>query len=72
MNHDEEDDLRGLLKNAFPPANTELGRDLWPAMLRRLETRSAVTPWYDWALAAAVVAVLALFPQWIVVLAYHL
>jgi len=41
-------------------------------MLRRLEQGSVGVPWFDWALLAAVVVWLALFPSAIPVLLYHL
>jgi hypothetical protein len=41
-------------------------------MLRRFEERSTTVPWFDWALLAALVAGLALFPGVIPVLLYHL
>lgn len=51
----------------------EPDRDLWPAMLRRLEERRRVrVPWFDWALAGGLAAVLAVFPAWIPLLLYYL
>jgi len=62
-----------VLKKAFPVVDTELRRDLWPEMLRRLETSPVKVPWYDWALAAGVVASGLLFPAFALFLfAYHL
>jgi hypothetical protein len=49
-----------------------LDRDLWPAMRNRLEQNSTTVPWFDWALIAALVLCLALFPRAIPVLLYHL
>jgi len=60
---DEERELRELLKRGMSPARTELRRDLWPAMVRRMEERRRRVPWFDWALAAAAVACLLLFPH---------
>ena len=70
---DEYDDrqIREALKRSFPPINTELGRDLWPAVLRKLDTRPARVPWYDWALIGLGASVLLFFPELIFVLAYH-
>jgi hypothetical protein len=69
-------DLKALLKQAIAPAHdTELHRDLWPQMLRKLEEQpSAVVsvPWFDWALAAILGAVLVFFPGSIPALLYHL
>jgi len=71
-NQENEKDLKALLKQALPPLqNTELQRDLWPQMLRRLEAPLQV-PWFDWLLAAATAAVLLLFPGAIPALLYHL
>jgi len=70
-NHDE-DEIKALLREAFPPTDTELPGDLWPAMLRRMEKPAAKVPWYDWALAACVVAVAVIFPRLALFFAYHL
>jgi len=70
-NHDEEE-IRAALKRAFAEPDTDLRRDLWPAMLQRLETPTMRVPWYDWALAACVVAAVAFFPKIVLFLAYHL
>jgi hypothetical protein len=52
---------------------SELDRDLWPAMLQRLEERRKVhVPWFDWVLAGGLAALLAVFPAWIPVLLYYL
>ena len=71
MEHDQEA-IRAILKQVLRPADPEPRRDLWPAVLRRLDERPAAAPWYDWAIAAAVVIVMAMFPQFIPVLMYHL
>jgi len=72
----DEDRIARLLKQSLPPMGTQPGaklqRDLWPAMLRRLDESSTAVPWFDWALLVAVVAWLAMFPQAIPVLLYHL
>jgi hypothetical protein len=71
-NHEQEG-IQRALKDAFPAVNTELRRDLWPAMLRRLQEQPAVTiPWYDWVLAGCSVVLLALFPKLAWLFAYHL
>jgi hypothetical protein len=74
--HDEEGLMRQLLQQSLPPtgmaSGADLQRDLWPAMLRRLEQRSPAVPWFDWALLAAVVACFAIFPRAIPILLYHL
>lgn len=73
MTHPDEQDLQALLKREFPPFETaELHRDLWPQMLRRLDAQPPRVPWFDWALAAAVAAMLLLFPGVIPALLYQL
>jgi hypothetical protein len=70
--NEHEEKVGELLKHNIRPTNAELARDLWPQMLRRLEERSAAVPWFDWALLALVVLWLALAPNTIPVLLYHL
>jgi hypothetical protein len=72
MSEDETRQIRGALKQSFPPVNAELRRDLWPAVLRQLVAHPARVPWYDWALIGLSVSVFLLFPQLILVFAYHL
>ena len=72
MNEYDDRQIREALKRSYPPINTELGRDLWPAVLRKLDTRPARVPWYDWALIGLSASVLLFFPQLILVFAYHL
>ncbi|MGB6686361.1 MAG: hypothetical protein WBE76_00800 [Terracidiphilus sp.] len=73
MNPNDQDRLKKLLQQALPPIDGEAepAHDLWPAVLKRLNARQA-PPWYDWALAAGVVAIVAVFPAWIPVLLYYL
>jgi hypothetical protein len=89
MTEREMDELKRLLKRAVPPvgkgrqgverlrqASTELRRDLWPEMRRRLEERTVRVrvrvPWWDWALLAGASLLLLLFPGVIPALLYHL
>jgi hypothetical protein len=76
MNEHDQARIEQLLKKSLPPmggrSGGELRRDLWPAMLHRLEARPSAVPWFDWALLAAVAAWLAFFPGTIPVLLYHL
>ena len=75
MTHQDEKELQALLKREFPPFETaELQRDLWPEMFRRLDAGLPLlrVPWFDWALAAAVAAMLLLFPGAIPALLYQL
>ena len=73
MNEHDQERIDQLLKTSLPPmGGGEPRRDLWPAMLTRLEARPAAIPWFDWALLAAAAACLAIFPGAIPVLLYHL
>jgi hypothetical protein len=74
MNIDEQDRLKNLLQQALPRVGNDAEpiRDLWPAMLKRLDAKPARVPWFDWALAAGVLALVAVFPAWIPVLLYYL
>ncbi len=65
--------LTDLVRRAVGgPADRELKRDLWPEMLRQLEQRPIRVPWWDWALAAALLLCLLLLPETIPVLLYQL
>lgn len=72
MNHKEDEKIQTLLKQAMPPTERELDRDLWPHMLRRLEQRTSAVPWFDWALVALLVVALLMSPRTIPVLLYYL
>ena len=76
MNEHDQKRIEQLLKKSLPPVSVQVGaelrRDLWPAMLQRIEARPAFVPWFDWALLAAVAAWCAFFPGAIPVLLYHL
>jgi hypothetical protein len=81
MKKNENDDIKALLKSAIAPVkDTELRRDLWPQMLRKLDEQpvsaglatSTAVPWFDWALAAILSALLIFFPGTIPALLYHL
>ena len=76
MNEQDQERIKQLLKETMQPitgqVGSELRRDLWPAMLKRLEARPPAVPWFDWALLAAAAAWLAFFPGAIPVLFYHL
>ena len=79
MKLDEHNDrqIRDALKQSFTPVNTELGRDLWPEILRRealrrLDARSVSVPWYDWVLVGVSAAMFIVFPRLVLVFAYHL
>jgi hypothetical protein len=77
MNAHDEDHIKQLLKQAVPPIedDAEPERDLWPAMLRRLDGKPTplhLVPWFDWALLAGLVGLAAFFPASIPVLLYYL
>ena len=69
-------EIEALLKAAIAPVrDPELRHDLWPQMLRKLDEQPSPVvnvPWFDWALAAILSAVLFLFPGAIPALLYHL
>ena len=75
-NEENNQELKTVLKQVFAPIrDTELRRDLWPQMLRKLDDHSPsvrTVPWFDWALAAVLSAVLVFFPGSIPALLYHL
>lgn len=70
--------MKQLLRSALPPIgdDAELDRDLWPAMLRRIDEQNAriaaKVPWFDWALAGGLVAFAAIAPRTIPVILYYL
>ncbi len=74
MNEIEQVRMKKLLKEALPPieGEPEPPRDLWPAMLKRLEAPPARVPWFDWALIAGIAAAAAIFPAAIPVLLYYM
>jgi hypothetical protein len=81
MTKKQDDEIKALLKSAITSMNdTELPRDLWPQMLRKLDEERASedpapinnVPWFDWALVAVLSALLIAFPGAIPALLYHL
>jgi len=73
MNEREQEEIKRLVKEFVPPMrDTELQRDLWPAMLKRMEQPPVHVPWWDWALLAGVALLFCLFPGMIPALLYHL
>ena len=86
MTEREQKKLAELLKHSLMPVNRELDRDLWPKMLQRLDggacnrnwfadlfspTALASVPWFDWALLAAMIIGVCLFPKSIPVWLYQ-
>jgi hypothetical protein len=76
VNEQHQERIEQLLRETMQPITGQVGaeprHDLWPAMLKHLEARPFKVPWFDWALLAAVAALLAFFPGAIPVLLYHL
>jgi hypothetical protein len=74
MKEHEEDELKKLLRKAMPrvAAEAEPERDLWPAVVKRLDAATAAPPWFDWALLGGLVAFVAVFPTVIPVILYYL
>ncbi len=72
MTEHNDRQIRNVLKQSLPPVDTELGRDLWPDVLRRFDARPVAVPWYDWVLGGLSAALFVAFPQLIFVFAYHL
>jgi hypothetical protein len=76
----EQDSVRmtKLLRESLPPIgdSAEPARDLWPAMLRRMDEQTVYgassIPWFDWALAGGLVAFAAIAPRTIPVILYYL
>ena len=72
MNEHDERQICQALKRSFPSVHTELGRDLWPVVLRKLDPLQTPVPWYDWALIGVSGSVFLFFPQLLLVFVYHL
>jgi hypothetical protein len=82
MNAHDENRMKEVLKQVVPPVavDVEPGRDLWPAVLRRLDEdavapRRAISgymPWFDWALLGGLVVFAVSFPATIPVFLYYL
>jgi hypothetical protein len=64
--------LRELVRAALPPSrNDRPTQDMWPRVASRLEQRPRWS-YLDLGLAAAAATLLAAFPDWFWLLAYHL
>jgi hypothetical protein len=78
MNGQDEERMKILLRDAVPRVGHDTGpvRDLWPAMLRRMDEQTvrgaASIPWFDWALAGGLVAFAAIAPRTIPLILYYL
>lgn len=86
MNEQEQKKLAEVLQHSLAPLDRELRRDLWPQMLRRFEQDStnrpwlaalfsasalSSVPWFDWALLAALIVGVCIFPKSIPIWLYH-
>jgi hypothetical protein len=72
MNDREFQELGKKLRETIPPLRQpDLNRDLWPAMLQKINELRVRVPWFDWLLAALAAAVLIFFPSAIPALLYH-
>jgi hypothetical protein len=72
VNESDDIEVRRFLKQSVPRADLELGRDLWPEMLQRMEKSERSVPWFDWVLLGAAALSLVCVPQMIPMLLYHL
>jgi hypothetical protein len=87
MTENDEKRIKELLKQALPPVGPDASsaRDLWPAVLRRLDNSPGAEPapfralplrqklpWFDWALIAGLVVFAVAFPATIPVFLYYL
>lgn len=71
MTEPNNDKLRQLLRKTIAPVDSELKRDLWPQMLRRMEEPASQFGWLDWAMTGVLAVSLALFPEMIPLLLYY-
>ena len=73
MKEKETEEIKRVLRNGIPAMReTELERDLWPAMLQRLEQGTIRVPWWDWVLLGGIAAAVLLMPGILPALLYHL
>ena len=64
--------LKDLLRSAIAPAAEDgTHRDLWPRLAARLDDAPRWS-YVDLGLAAAALAALTVFPEWLWLLVYHL
>lgn len=72
MNQWNEEELRRALQKGFPAPDPVLRKDLWPRMLRKLDSPPSGGFWLDWVLLALFAAGCLVFPGAIPGLFYHL
>ncbi len=67
-----DDDLVRSLRSTVPPWTDAAPPDLWPRMLRRIDQAPPRFGWLEAALAAAILAAFALYPEIVPVLLWHM
>jgi hypothetical protein len=73
MNQLDDKQFKELIKAAIGPMGEQgPARDLWPAMLRKLDEPRIRFSWFDWVLAALAVLLCILVPEALPGLLYHL
>jgi hypothetical protein len=80
MTKQDDERMNKLLQQSLPPVDpaAEPSRDLWPAVLRRIDAEPAEAPgparqnWFDWALLAGLIVFAVSFPATIPVFLYYL
>jgi hypothetical protein len=63
MANQREERTRALLRQALPPVDARLGRDLWPRMAARLSEPPQRVSAVDWVLVGGLVATAAFLPE---------
>jgi len=67
-----DEPLSQLLRTALPAVDAIApSRDLWPDVVRRSDARVRITS-TDWSVAAIVIVLLLMVPEWFWFLAYHM
>jgi hypothetical protein len=74
MSDEDRVRLRYALRAALPPMGTpaDQAHDLLPRLRQRLASRPAPISRFDWALLAALLAGLVVFPETLLLWLYHL
>ncbi|HET7872820.1 MAG TPA: hypothetical protein VFL42_09945 [Terriglobales bacterium] len=72
MTQIDDKEIARLLESAISRANPALSRDLWPAMLHRMQQHESGMRWYDWALVASLCGCGFLYPHVVLQLLYQL
>lgn len=73
MKHLSDEQFGKYIKDAIGPVgDAELSRDLWPHMLRKLDSSRPRFSWFDWALAAVALVLCLIVPEAIPGFLYNL